>query len=397
MTIESGFDNVNSSVSDARLSSAPIRVCIVVESHVKIRTGGAEYQAHLLAQELARRAGVEVTYLGRHLPASEGIDYGLRQIGHDRGIRRRAVAFDGPALWRALCELRPDVIYQRMRQSYTAVCSLHSRKFGVPFIFHAALDSDVGSSGESVRLSANLPFDLVESVAGSWGVRHADHLVVQTERQAELLRLNFGREPSAIVRNFQPLPATLPVKKVGRTRILWVANLKESKRPQLFMELAERFAGRNDLEFLMVGRPASHRRFRSTMERVRSSPYVEYLGGLAIDEVNSLMNEADVFVNTSLIEGSPNTFIQAWARGAVVASLSVDIDGGLEAAGIGFRTDSLQRLAEVIEQLTQQPRLRREIAARAFAYVHSRHSLRNAAALSDIILETARRRRRASH
>ena len=177
----------------------------------------------------------------------------------------------------------------------------------------------------------------MEVAAGNYGVRRASHVVVQTSGQGDLLRRKFNREPTAVIRNFQPLPEALPTKQDGGLRVLWVGNIKEVKRPQLFLELAERMAGRPGYEFWMVGREGRHSGILPMMAAVQRSKNVRYFGELPLEKVNALMEEADVFVNTSSFEGFPNTFIQAWARGAIVTTLDVDVDGGLDARGIGFR------------------------------------------------------------
>ena len=144
------------------------RVCVIVENHPSVVMGGAQYQGHLLAEEIARRPGVEVTYLARDLPPeplrAKNIPYALRCIGTSRGIRRRAVLFDAPELQRALRELEPHVIYQQMRQSYTAVCARYAREHGVPFFFQIASDIDLDGRWMRNHLSANTPFDIAESV-----------------------------------------------------------------------------------------------------------------------------------------------------------------------------------------------------------------------------------------
>jgi len=364
-----------------------VHVCLVLEHHVSVQMGGAEYQAHQLAEELSRRQGVRVTYLARTLPEASGSPYDIQKVGDPSGFRRRAVMFDAGMVWKSLRELQPDVIYQRAKQSYTAVCAHYAQRAGIPFVFHVANMPDADGRWFRQRLSANTPFDLLEVAAGNWGVRRASHVVVQTSQQAALLRRNFGRDPSALIRNFQPLPEALPGKRADGLRVLWVANIKEAKRPHLFLELAERFAERPGIEFWMVGRPASHRRISATMSAIKDSKYLRYFGELPLEGVNALMDEADVFVNTSSFEGFPNTFIQAWLRGAIVVSLDVDIDGGMEAAGIGYCTRSLTRLVEVIDRLSHSRELRRTISGRAFAHARREHSLSNLAQLADFIEE----------
>jgi glycosyltransferase involved in cell wall biosynthesis len=253
-------------------------------------------------------------------------------------------------------------------------------------VFHAASEPDTDGRWFRKQLSANTPLDLLEVAAGNWGLRRAAHVIVQSEMQGTLLQRSFGREPSAVIPNSQPLPRDLPKKLAEGLRVLWVSNIKEVKRPDLFLDLAEQFHHRDDIEFWMVGRPGSHRSIKPIMDAIRRSPRIRYFGELPIDRVNELMAQADVFVNTSSFEGFPNTFIQAWSRGAIVTSLAVEVDGGLEARGIGYCTRSMPRLAEVISRLADSPDLRREISERAFAHVWQEHSGANLQRLADFVL-----------
>lgn len=371
------------------------KVCVVVQNHPNVMMGGAQYQGHLLAEELARRAGVEVTYLARDIPADAAttydVPYAVRSIGTKAGIRKRAALFDARGLWSTLRALQPDVVYQQMRQSYTAVCALYARQAGIPFFFQIASDLDLDPRWVPNRLAANLPLDVAESIAGIWGLRHAGHIIAQTARQSRVLCERFGRDSAAIVRNFQPLPASLPHKTHHPVEVFWVANIKEVKRPELFVQLAESFIGRDDLKFTMAGRPSEFlRRYGPMMERIARTPNLEYLGELPIEAVNQRMAEAAIHVNTSSYEGFPNTFIQAWAQGAVVATIAVDPDdAGMEKLGIGICAGSFEGLRLTIDQLARSAERRRAIAERAFAFAHANHSLAQGARLADMMLEAA--------
>jgi glycosyltransferase involved in cell wall biosynthesis len=372
-----------------------MHVCLVTENHAAAVMGGAEYQTQLLAEELSRRPGVAVTYLARRVPSGDDartLPYTVRAIGNSAGIRRRAVFFDAGNLRQALEELQPDVIYQRAKQSYTAVCARYALRAGVPFFFHVAHDFDLSHHRWiTLRFSPNTPFDIVESLAGDWGIRHASHVIVQSARQGKLLQRSFGRTPDIVVRNFQPLPPSLPNKPEGPLQILWVGNLKDFKRPALFVELAQSFSQRRDLVFVMVGRPTALRRFKPLMARLSQTPNLRYLGELPLQRVNELMAAAALYVNTSTFEGSPNTFLQAWARGAVVASLTVDPDEeGSETLRIGYRAGSMQRLHAIVDELSRDPEKRRAVAQRAFSFVQQMHGLAHGARLADVMLAAAR-------
>ncbi|MGH9644251.1 MAG: glycosyltransferase family 4 protein [Terriglobales bacterium] len=376
------------------LGAVMIRVCVLVQNHPNLVMGGAQYQGHLLAEELARRDGVEVTYLARDVPPEAArifnLPYRVRSIGTWAGVRRRAAFFDARQLWRMLRELQPDVIYQQMRQSYTAVCARYARRAGIPFFFQIASDLDLERGWLINGISANLPFDVPESIASIWGLQHATHIIAQTSRQGRTLHQRFDRHPAATVRNFQPLPAGLPSKSTTPVEVLWVANLKAVKRPELFVELAEAFAGRDELRFTMAGRASDLRRYDALMRRIKRTPNLEYLGELSIEAVNVRMAQAAIHVNTSSFEGFPNTFIQAWAQGAVVATIAVDPDEeGMEKLGIGICAGSLERLKTTIDELARSPERRNAIAERAFAFAHANHSLAHGARLADMMLDAA--------
>ena len=55
-----------------------------------------------------------------------------------------------------------------------------------------------------------------------------------------------------------------------------------------------------------------------------------------MDETNREISQAHVLVNTSLYEGFPNTFIQAWLRAVPTISLNVDPDGVIEGRAWDF-------------------------------------------------------------
>jgi hypothetical protein len=281
------------------------------------------------------------------------------------------------------------VIYQQSRQSYTAMCAWYARHARVPFFFHIAHDFDLNYRWVTLRLSPNTPFDLIECLVGIWGLRRANHIIVQTERQGRLLKQRYGLTAAAVIRNFQPLPEVLPPKPVGPLKIFWVANFKDFKRPALFVELAESFAGRDDLQFVMAGRPAPQLRFEPLMQKIGAMRNLQYLGELPIEKVNELMSEAAVHVNTSTFEGFPNTFLQAWARGAIVATLAVDPDEGMETLGIGYCAGTMERLHAFIDDLSRSAEKRQKFATQAFAFVHARHSMAQGARLADLILHAA--------
>jgi glycosyltransferase involved in cell wall biosynthesis len=199
------------------------------------------------------------------------------------------------------------------------------------------------------------------------------------------LARHYGRKADAVVPNFHPEPSET-INKDGPLSVVWVANLKALKQPEVFIRLAARLDDLTGVRFVIVGAMQGSKVWREQLMRaIQSVTNVDYLGAKTQREVNELLARAHVLVNTSITEGYPNTFIQAWQRGVPVISLSVNPDGVLDRQGIGIHAGSEQRLEEAVRRLLGDAALRNEYAARAREYASRRHSLRNTDALIRLI------------
>jgi glycosyltransferase involved in cell wall biosynthesis len=351
------------------------RVCMIIENHWRVRAGGAPFQGKVIAEALSSRPEFEVFYLARGCPARLDLDpYTIVKIGNASGIRRRAVFFDAPGLWRALKTIRPDVIYQRTRQSYTAIAAMYARRYGSKFVFHIASDYDVTPGRMRRHISLNTPFDLIEGALGRYGLTHAGTVVAQTRRQADLLWENFGLRAAAVIPNMhpEPDPADLGDKPSDVIQVAWLANFKVVKRPELFVRLAEDFKHDASVRFVMAGAAGHSRTYRTLHEQIRRLPNLEYLGPLTLEEADQLVGRSHILVNTSEVEGFSNTFIQAWLRNTVLFSISADIDGALASRGLGYLVGDYGGLRDQLTRLlTNKPELARTAErAREFARAH---------------------------
>jgi glycosyltransferase involved in cell wall biosynthesis len=300
---------------------------------------------------------------------------------------------DAMPLYHALRDIQPDVIYQRVACGYTGVVAHYARRHGARLIWHVSSDTDV--QRENLRLSSNAVRRILEKRSIEYGIRHAHQIVAQTQTQAELLEKNYRRRADAVIGNFHPEPRET-IDKSGPVLILWVANLKPLKQPEVFVRLAAQLRDLEGTRFVMVGAAPRHRhseRKDALVESIRSATNVDYLGERTQDEVNELLAKAHIFVNTSLHEGFPNTYIQAWMREVPVISLHIDPDGVLEREGVGVHAQTEERLVSAVRRLVTDPMLRAEYAVRARKHAMLRHSLQNAQVLSQLIDGVGVRRR----
>jgi glycosyltransferase involved in cell wall biosynthesis len=199
---------------------------------------------------------------------------------------------------------------------------------------------------------------------------------VQTDDQQRLLKSNFALDASCVVRNFHPMPADEPTRIDPEVlRVSWVANFKPSKNPEIFVDLAESFSERTDIEFVMVGRPGEPRRYASLHQRIRQLRRLRYLGELPVEGVNDLLAQSDVFVNTSSAEGFANTFIQAWLRSVPVVSCYVDPDHCLSVGGAGIMAHNPKGLRIAIDQLLENRAKLLELKVAARSYGMRNHTV----------------------
>lgn len=363
--------------------AAKRRICIVNPYE---HGGGAEYQISLLLGALASSGSYEVHYLAHFLDERQRVrDYRVWRIGSGGAIPRFGYLMEARSLYRTLCEIDPGVIYQRVACGYTGVCAGYARHRGATLVWHVSHDAELSS--EPLDRARNVLRSRLERGSVEYGIRRADRIVVQTRHQAELLMENYGRKAAAVIPNFHPLPPE-KIDKEGPLTVIWIANLKPWKQPEMFVRLANRLRGCAALRFVMVGAPAGGAANaswqRPLLEEIEASPNLTYVGPKSQEEVNALLAQAHIFVNTSLHEGFPNTFIQAWLREVAVVSLQVDPDDVLKAGGAGILARTEQGLADAVRDLCD-PGLRMAYARRGRDHALEHHSMRNAQQLIGLL------------
>jgi glycosyltransferase involved in cell wall biosynthesis len=116
----------------------------------------------------------------------------------------------------------------------------------------------------------------------------------------------------------------------------------------------------------MIGGPseASPELFERMRSQAAAQPNVEFKGFLPLAQAEAWFDRARVLVNTSLYEGMPNVFLQAWARGVpTVATVDVGVPPHRVAT-------TLDQLAAEVEAVFED-QSRGEACRRHFEHTHS--------------------------
>jgi glycosyltransferase involved in cell wall biosynthesis len=350
-----------------------VKICIVsynalplIAENLARPFGGVEVQHSLLGRELLER-GHEVSFVVLNLPPETRSDFRLIEA-YDDGRGLPGIRFFWPrltGLWRALGSAGADVYYQMGAGFQTGVIALFCHTKRIPFVFGTANDSDCDPR-------SGRPSRWVDRTFYRYGLRRADLIIAQQPRQAALLRENFGRNSRVISSIATPSPDSMANR--DENMVLWMGSISSKKQPHLYLDLARSLP---QASFHMIGGPISSEPelYRKVEEEAKNMPNLVLHGFLPFREAERLLAKATVFVNTSRFEGFPTTFLQAWAHGVPVVSLS-DWPGVMVELDLGRVCPDPNRLAELVSTLLTRPDVREELARNGLAYVRKSHSPR---------------------
>ncbi len=343
--------------------------------------GGAEVQQSYLAREFARR-GYAVSMIcmdyGQPDPcAVEGIT--VHRM-HAPAAGLPVVRFLHPrltSLWAAMGRADADIYYQRTQGALTAFVAAFSRLRGRLSVFAAASDADFDPKVPLVQFGR-------DRVLYRWGLRHVSSIAVQSERQRQALARHYGRD-ATIVPSCYDHTGT-PSRPGGV--ILWVGTIKRIKSPELFIDLARRCP---NYRFRLVGggMPDESRLFDCICRKAGTLPNVEMTGFVPLVEVEKHFDQGSLLVNTSEIEGLPNTFLQAWSRGMPTVSF-FDPGARWRERKVGEVVSSLDDMVNRVRSLMGDELRWRRAASICREYFAGHHSVGRAADAYEALFDRLR-------
>lgn len=363
---------------------SPVKIAIVSGSHFLQRKGGAEYQLMLLAQQLTknqhsicnifRNSSEKITDEG----GSYNFSYKTKKVIKILfGNSFYPYAFD---ILKLLYRIKPDIVMARPGGSFVGICALYCRLTNTKLIWHISIKDDLEKF--KWRLHPRTFTEYLEKAIFNYGIKSSDFIVGQAQYQDDMLLKNFKRNCDIIIPNFHPTHEYIGEKGMEKINVIWIANFKKQKQPELFLALAESMKKQENVNFIMAGRLNDS----SMAKAINSTSNLEYLGELAIEQVLSLMKESHIFINTSSSEGFPNTFIQAWLNKMVVVSLTVNPDDVLTNHDIGYVAGNFQNMKETTQELIAHPELILAKGEASYDYAIKNHSLANIAKYEEFIL-----------
>lgn len=328
--------------------------------------GGAEVQQCIIARGLAK-AGYRVSMITLDYGQPEYVvvdgiavhkahrpDEGLPVV---RALHPRMTAW-----WRAMKAVDADIYYQRSSAVLTAVVAEFTKRHGRASVYAGASDVDFRPGEE-----------MIDREHDRWlfrrGLRMADRIVVQNLAQQRDCLQAYHRHAIYIPSGYAP-PGDARFGATGDA-VVWVANVREAKRPMRFLDIAERLPHRR---FVLVGGGGDH--FAAVKARAAAMPNVELPGFLPVHAAEAWFDQARVVVNTSNFEGMPNTFLQAWARGVPTRAF-IDVGARFGGEPLYPVSTTIEEAAASIERLYTDLAWRDRESQRSRQYFEAKHSVRH--------------------
>jgi glycosyltransferase involved in cell wall biosynthesis len=326
--------------------------------------GGEQVQQTLLAKALARR-GVKVSMAVFDYGQQDGASWGAvtthKAFRADAGLPvLRFVYPRWTGLWSAMRRADADIYYLSCAGMELGLAAMFCERYRRKFVFRVASDSDC----EPDRLLIKYWRD---KKLYEYGLRRAHAIFVQTEWQRRAMQVNYGL-PSTIAEMLVERPEQRPTRQVD---VLWVSNVRQLKRPDQLLELARRMP---HLKFHMIGgpQPGCGDLYAAIARAAAAIPNLTFHGRVPYHDMDAHYAGARVFVNTSDIEGFPNSYLQAWIRGTPVVAF-FDPDDVIAQQQLGFAASSLDDMQTRINALVDDQALWSATSGRCREYMEHRY------------------------
>ena len=362
-------------------NSGKMSVCIVSHNAYGSITGGktghvggVEHQTSMTARWLAKR-GHHVSLLtwNEGGPDEETIE-GVRIIKMCRGdAGLKGLRFFHPrwtSLNQAMKKTDAELYYHNCAEYVTGQVALWCSSHGRRFIYSVASDADCERVSPDTRKFYVRQFY-------RYGIKRADRIIVQTESQRRKLLHNFGLESVVLPMPCAGIPSHESQKshpdETGKQRVLWVGRIDAEKRLELLLDVAEALP---EVTFDVAGKPSNVENSYSikVLARAKSIHNVNVHGMVPRDRMADLYRNASLLCCTSIYEGFPNTFLEAWSCGLPIVS-TYDPDDLIQNKKLGIFTKDRAELISGIQLLLGSSPKWQVMSENAIQYYNENHAL----------------------
>ena len=357
------------------------RICIVglkcydllVGTETPRYIGGVETQLVIFARALADR-GFLVSLVTFDHGQPDGIEHdGIRvykAFVSDEGIP--VIRFVHPR-WTGLCSALEradaDIYYQMGAGCETGQVAMWCRKRQKHFVFATASDHDCFPDLRGLKSHR-------EKYLYRYGLKNARIVISQTNRQHRLLQIHYG-VPSEMIRIFSSKPQSAETASgrlvlEDRRRILWIGRVTPSKRPHLLLDISRKLP---EYTIDVIGDANADTKYaRDFRKEVENCPSIIFHGKVSQELLERMYNECALLIGTSVVEGFPLIFIEAWSHSIPILS-TFDPDGVIAEHGLGWYASSVEEFIEMLRTAMGCREKRHAASKAAWSYYLKNHTV----------------------
>lgn len=347
-----------------------MKVMLVIHSYYPY-VGGAEVFTRQVAENLARR--------GDHVDlVTLKTEAGLSRLETDNGVTIHRIGIRKICYLSFLLNLFRLVRYILRLNKARDYDLLHSVGDGLPTYACTLIKKLKGKPHlitiQGGRVSAGFQSDFAEKISRQltlWSFKNADSVHVISQSLGQAARALGAKNPVVIPNGFDDKFFRPGNKKELRGKysfpleeriIVSVARLVPAKGIDCLIRAIGLVAPKfSNLRLLVIGEGEQRRELETLIEQLNLNHQVQLLGFRQPQQISDYLGLADMMVLSSRHEGLGIALIEAMASGVPVIGSSVDGIPDLiqpERNGILVPPDDEEKLAEAIERLLQDQKLR---------------------------------------
>lgn len=260
-------------------------------------------------------------------------------------------------------KLKPDIVIQRGLTLQSCLLALVCWLLKIKFIFMFAHDVEVNGLRQADQ-SKVLLFFLLRKFA---------HIIITQNKYQKETLLKKYRCDSVIIYNGFEIKNDIQ-KQNKRNYILWVARCDNWKQPELFIELAIK---NQHLQFCMICPKSNDEKYYGIIKnkalQVKNLHFIEFV---PYNEIDVYFKNAFLFINTSLYEGFPQTFIQATMNAVPIVSFHVNPEDFLNVYECGYGCNgNFEVLTNKINELWKDNQKYKTLSDNAYTYAYNNHNI----------------------
>jgi glycosyltransferase involved in cell wall biosynthesis len=263
---------------------------------------------------------------------------------------------------------KPDFILQRGLTLFSCLLAFYCKMKKIKFIFMFAHDREAEKRYQKNNKKCVL-FPLL--------VRNSYKLIVQNNFQYE--KISQLSDKTVLIKSGYSISGSYCSRFKNRT-VLWISRLEPWKQPEIILKLAYNMS---DTQFIVIG-PVFERTKEygeTVVNQLKNVRNIKYVPFSTFQNIGTYFEESSLFLNTSIKEGFPNTFIQAAIKSLPIVSLNVNPNDFIDNYDCGyFCNNNFTELMEKLKILLTDKTIYDVKSKNSYDYAASNHDIENIAA-----------------